>query len=796
MKVAFIAGTVYAFGYHSEEGITCENPGAVAIPVDGIEVYERVTTTCDLVQAAYEQECCDGEGTFDPYLLGGGDIFAEPGSHISHAETFSGTKIQSLITASECTPALPEHAWQADPRQPDNKFCAFGAFDGLQAMPVSGGAMQSLAGTYMRTFTNTEITGAPNSPNTPTWFVSTVEDKGGFGQIAPNDDEKLQFWGATEFFVDYDRSTLVAVNGGHAIKRIYTANMVEFNAMFDSSLKAVDIFGIVTSYSELHNNVQPSFTERYHPDCSETSDARSCGLNGHCGSKLALKHEFSYNVTEGVPAYGSSSGVGFEDDLIFIAEEGHPLGGWSSTSAILGTVQVLDVATGNLYQLPHLSVGVIEMAFSISTGHPDYVAVGMEEYGVTEFDGVDGGSRWNVWIGKKDLTSSNFLDRNGLAPNCGRVYVYAADDGTVDMADYLEWPQSGHPDYVLPVKTGAFKPIDGMFDGRYSHWHAGLVNTLNTTDGSVPVHMTRRGKQEWGAVNPEAPNQWAIAETGLGGSTGGRANGCENATADCEMGTESSTVAFLEADFLAGFMAADGSVTSRDGTTFPQSIPAQVNGVMADQVYNGPFRAGQRGLAAVDSLYWLKGNKLLAAEDSYGPGGFNMGIMYDVASRQSVPIIGAISRYGSTLRKMNAAAMAPYGSFSGTVNQEMTGFYDASAALTLDVPYTPQELFDAYDAKHVIVNNQMKGSAGPMTQGFWYTAQTHLLELPDIDFDTFETSPTELNTTDEALWVTMYGRFRGRRLDEPEAFAKFITPPNDHLDDWSNGHDDFNTNLH
>merc|ERR1719224_55313 len=145
----------------------------------------------------------------------------------------------------------------------------------------------------------------------------------------------------------------------------------------------------------------------------------------------------------------------------------------------------------------------------------------------------------------------------------------------------------------------------------------------------------------------------------------------------------------------------------------PDYIPAQVNGVMADQVYMGPYRGpgsgksptlGQRGFAGVDSLLWLKGGNVLASEDSYGPGGFNMGILYNVASRKSVPIVGAISKYGKTMGKMNAAAMAPYGSFSGATNQEMTGFYDASAALTVAVPYTPQQIYDALDAKSIIVN--------------------------------------------------------------------------------------------
>ena len=218
-----------------------------------------------------------------------------------------------------------------------------------------------------------------------------------------------------------------------------------------------------------------------------------------------------------------------------------------------------------------------------------------------------------------------------------------------------------------------------------------------------------------------------------------------------------------------------------------------MNGVLADQVYHGPNREGQRGFAGVDSLLWLKGGHVLASEDSYGPGGFNMGILYNIATRKSVPIVGAISKYGKTMAKMNSAAMAPYGSFSGATNQEMTGFYDASASLTLNVPYTPQEYYDALNAKHVIVNNQMKGSAGPMREGFYYSAQTHLLELPTIDWATYPTSPFTLDATDEEHWVTAYGRFRRHLLKKKRPNAPEHV---DVEDDWHLGHDDLDSDKH
>jgi hypothetical protein len=381
--------------------------------------------------------------------------------------------------------------------------------------------------------------------------------------------------------------------------------------------------------------------------------------------------------------------------------------------------------------------------------------------------------------------------------------VYVADDATEDLAEYLEWPQSGSPSYSFTTKTGKLKPIDGMFDGRYSHWYAAKVNTLKTTDGSAPIHMTQKGKQEWGSVNPDRPNQWAIAETGLGGSVGGKSRGCNDKTADCPMGTSSSTVAFLEADFLSGFSSQmSGTTTTRDGTTFPDYFPAQVNGVLADQVYMGPNRGttgsnptDERGFAGVDSIFWLKGGNLLASEDSYGPGGYNMGILYNVDTKKSVPIVGAISKYGITMGKMNAAAMAPYGSFSGATNQEMTGFYDASAALAIGVPYTPQEYYDALTAKDIIVNNQMKGSSGPMYEGFYYSSQTHFLQLPSIDWSTYPTNPTTLNDANEAYWTKAYGRYR-RKLSKAAASSTAEHPADVEMDDWHISHEDLDTMHH
>ena len=142
-----------------------------------------------------------------------------------------------------------------------------------------------------------------------------------------------------------------------------------------------------------------------------------------------MKHAYSYAspTTGGVKI----DGVGFEDDIAWVAHEGT-----YSEGGLRGTIQLLDVATGDYYQLPQVSAGVTETTFSISTGHPDYVAAIIQEYGVSGYfddavkDTIDAsyptgrassfGSSINLYLGKKDKSAgAHFLDRNGLGVNQG-----------------------------------------------------------------------------------------------------------------------------------------------------------------------------------------------------------------------------------------------------------------------------------------------------------------------------------------------------------------------------------------
>ena len=200
------------------------------------DAQDNVLAQCDIVRYAYESACecvlpcspplsqaetctrglagvatpCAGSGkpgstTFPAVEANPYPLFIKAGSHLSHAEGFSGAKVSALISAIECAIAKPEHAWQADPRSPAGYFCAVGTFDGMDALAVAGdGTFQTIndGKTYLCTFINTEITRAPSDGRTPSWYISTVEGKGGYGEPAPADHEKLRMYGAIEQFFD------------------------------------------------------------------------------------------------------------------------------------------------------------------------------------------------------------------------------------------------------------------------------------------------------------------------------------------------------------------------------------------------------------------------------------------------------------------------------------------------------------------------------------------------------------------------------------------------------------------
>ena len=160
---------------------------------------------------------------------------------------------------------------------------------------------------------NTELRGYnsevdSSEPPTPHYKVCTSLTEGGFDQPPCPEAHQMHMNGAIEQFADVDRDTLEVVNGGLAMKKIFSPTAMPHQTEWPADATSDDIYTIVTEYSQLHTNLQPDEDANFVPNCSlaETDEYYSdmkCGLYGHCGSKISPKHEFSI-MHHGAPAYG------------------------------------------------------------------------------------------------------------------------------------------------------------------------------------------------------------------------------------------------------------------------------------------------------------------------------------------------------------------------------------------------------------------------------------------------------------------------------------------------------------
>jgi hypothetical protein len=441
---------------------------------------------------------------------------------------FNGVTMHTIATAGEC---MVKADWQTSSvRQVEEGLVCFtGPFDGHVAFP-----MVKDGKTVMRYITNSEIRPRSSSGFTgltaPKFYVSTNPAKGGWGEEPPSADEKLNLMGATLMYIDIDRDDYTVLDMGYAIKKVFTIKPEYYNTAIPADVKSDSVYAILDNCSYLHNNVRADQTTPRTVTsemCMDTPEF--CGLYAHCGSSLSRKHQYSYAspTTDGELI----DGIGFEDDIMIVSHEGS-----FAEGGLDGVMQALDIAAGNYYQLPQVSVGETEIGFAISTGHPDYVAMIIQEYGL---DGVhDGcnnvtfptgcassfGSRISLYIGKKDRSeSASFLDRNGLGVHQGWVYHYVTDSGETDTATVLNWPASGTDCSAFTPSTGRFEPLPRSFDGRYSDaagnplWTAAFTNGAKTLYGNEPMRMTEQASLEWGSMSPSNPGAFAICHTGLAG---------------------------------------------------------------------------------------------------------------------------------------------------------------------------------------------------------------------------------------------------------------------------------------
>ncbi len=213
--------------------------------------------------------------------------------------------------------------------------------------------------------------------------------------------------------------------------------------------------------------------------------------------------------------FGPSRGL--TDDIYFAGEE---VGGFFNS--VGGANWALDVATGDIYQLPALGRGSWENTSEIDTGTTTHVAfILADDQSPFDFDG-DGeveGAPFYLYVGEKNLDSDNFLERNGLAD--GNLYVWVPDANADenpdnDILNALQFNGAG------TTATGAWvqidnsaKPENASLDGSTGFDQFGYPTQGNLITQAEAVGAFVISRPEDVATNPNNPSEIVQAVTGV-----------------------------------------------------------------------------------------------------------------------------------------------------------------------------------------------------------------------------------------------------------------------------------------
>ncbi|MDH3591913.1 MAG: PhoX family protein, partial [Planctomycetota bacterium] len=187
---------------------------------------------------------------------------------------------------------------------------------------------------------------------------------------------------------------------------------------------------------------------------------------------------------------------GFVDDIFFTGEE------LSSPAHIHGGSEwALDVACRAVRAVPAMGRGAWENVAPVDTGNPNTIAL-------LAGDDVSAAPLY-LFIGVKNAVGDgSFLDRNGLA--VGRVYVWAAADGSLDPEDF---------NGTGSTRSGSWMEIDVLDPakaGQAGYDSVGYLDdaTLRATADAMGAFSFSRPEDVHD--NPNDPSQMVLASTGRG----------------------------------------------------------------------------------------------------------------------------------------------------------------------------------------------------------------------------------------------------------------------------------------
>ena len=260
--------------------------------------------------------------------------------------------------------------------------------------------------------------------------------------------------GARVSYFDIDKITREIVDAGIAYNRVYNAN------------------GDVVS------------------DTSFLPDGFNGGFSRLCSSQLV-----------------EAGTYGLVDTIYFTGEED---GG--SFNPVGGAEWALDVANGDIWQLPYFGRGAWENVTPIDTGTPDLVAFLLaDDSSPFDFDsdGVDEAAPLFAYVGVKQ-PGGNFLERNGLTG--GFLLAFVADNGETSP---LEFRTSGFLNGRFLLLNNTPIPFLASEDGSTGYDEYGFPTQANLWIQAETLGAFGFSRPEDLATNPADGTQAVLASTGV-----------------------------------------------------------------------------------------------------------------------------------------------------------------------------------------------------------------------------------------------------------------------------------------
>ena len=307
-----------------------------------------------------------------------------------------------------------------------------------------------------------------------------VDDAGVAYDLTSADGNTFQVTGGRISYFDINVDTFAIEDAGIAYNRVFDAN------------------GEIASDNSIFGQV---FIDPEDPDLG-LRDIE--GFSRFCSGGLSEAEQFGV-------------GQGLANDIYFAGEE---VGGFFNS--VGGANWALDVANGDIYQLPAFGRGSWENTSEIDTGTDTHVAfILADDQSPFDFDGdgTDEGAPFYLYVGEKDANSDNFLERNGLAD--GNLYVWVPDANADenpdnDVANALQFRNAG------TTANGAWVQIDNTaqvenasLDGSTGFDQFGYPTQGNLITQAEAAGAFTVSRPEDVATNPNNPSEIVQAVTGV-----------------------------------------------------------------------------------------------------------------------------------------------------------------------------------------------------------------------------------------------------------------------------------------